>query len=142
MDKLKRVFFTFSTVNTCVIAGVSIYLYIFNRDVQLNMSIFLQIMLVSFTTSLGIFLYPNRQICKKELIFRVLLHYVYVNLIVLGCGLWFEWYDVNNIFAIIGILTLTFLVFLTVSLISWKKAEQFAELVNQKLKEYQDDKEE
>lgn len=141
MEKIKQLFFTFTTVTTCTVAGAAIYLGLFHRGANIGTDILIQILFVSLATSLGVFLYPDREICKKEILARTLIHYVYVNIIVLGCGLWFDWYRIDNMAMIIGMLLLIAAIFLIVSLLCWKKAEREIALINKKLKEYQDERE-
>lgn len=140
MERLKQLFFTFSAVTTCTVAGTAIYLNIFYQGVSLGSEILIQILFVSLTTSLGICLYPHREVCKKEIIVRTLIHYIYVNVIVLVCGLWFEWYSIDNMAMILGMLVLIAAVFGIVSFICWRKSEKDAALINEKLREYQNEK--
>lgn len=140
MKRLKDLFFTFANVTTYVVAGTAIYISIFQHDADLGADILLQILFVSFTTSLGIFLYPQREVCKKEIILRIFIHYIYVNVIVLWCGLWFGWYDINSMAMIMGMLATIAIVFGSVSFVCWKKAEKESLLINERLKEYQGEK--
>ena len=71
-----------------------------------------------------------------------MLHYLIVNVIVVVCGLWFEWFYLDNLPQMIGILIVIALVFLVVSIVSWKQAMEMADLMNARLAEYQRKKEE
>jgi len=66
------------------------------------------------------------------------LHYLLVNVIVVVCGLWFEWFHLDNLPQMIGILIVIALVFSVVSAVSWKQALEMADLMNARLTEYQE----
>ncbi|HKM34587.1 MAG TPA: DUF3021 family protein [Lachnospiraceae bacterium] len=141
MKRLRKLFFTFATVTTCTVAGAAIFVNIFQQGVYLGSEILIQILFVSLATSLGSCFYPAREVCKKEIMVCILLHYIYVNVIVLVCGLWFDWYDIDNIAMILGMLVIIAAIFGTVSFICWKKSEKDTALINEKLKEFQGGKE-
>ncbi len=140
MRRIKDLYDTFINTTTCMVAGSAIYINIFHYQEDLGSEILLQLLFVSLATSLGIYLYPERAISKKEIMIRTLIHYIYVNIVVFGCGLWFEWYQINSMAMIIGLFVTILTVFSIVSFICWKKAEKFAIIINQKLKEYQMEK--
>ena len=134
MKKLREVLRCFVYVTSCVILATAIYIGIFYRE---SMEILWQILLVSFLCSLGILFYPDRAMSKREAILRILLHYVEVNTVVLGCGVWFEWFDIRNPWMLMGMLILITIVFIVVSWLQWKRESRLAALLNTRLEEYQ-----
>lgn len=141
MARIKIWFDVFTKVVTCVTFGVAIYCMIFFPQVRFGVEMFWQMLLVSFLTSAGTLLYTD-DIRQKNMKIMCVIHYVIVNIIVIGCGLWFEWFYIDNLPQMVGIVVMVALVFLTVAAVSWKKALLMADLMNQRLTEYQEKQEE
>ena len=137
MKKLREVLSCFAYVTSCVILATAIYIGIFYRDSMGDYVILWQILLVSFLCSLGILLYPDRAMSKREATLRTLLHYVEVNAVVLGCGVWFGWFDIRDPLMLIGMLILIAIIFIGVSWLQWKRESRLAALLNARLEEYQ-----
>ena len=79
---------------------------------------------------------------KDSMKVRCVIHYLIVNLIVIGCGIWFGWFQPDNLAQVIGILILVAVIFSVVSFLLWRKAAQEARLMNLRLAEYQEKSEE
>ena len=141
MKKIKDIFYTFVCVTTCVVFATALYTSIFWPGVALDSSILWKILMVSFLCSLGILVYPEREVGKHLMLCIILLHYVWVNIVVLGCGLWFEWFLSDNLWQVLGMVLLIAVIFAIVSLVCWKRGKQMAALMNTKLKEYQNGRE-
>ncbi|MDE7232283.1 MAG: DUF3021 family protein, partial [Lachnospiraceae bacterium] len=71
------------------------------------------------------------------ILFRYILHYIYTNAVVLGCGIWFEWFYADNPAMVLGMVVVIAMVFLLVSVIVWNKNKKMAALMNERLKGYQ-----
>ncbi len=141
MERLKLLFDVFTKVVTCVTVGAAVYCMVFFSQITFGVEMLWQILLVSFLTSVGTLLYTD-SISQKKMKVMCVLHYMIVNVIVVVCGLWFEWFHLDNLPQMIGILIVIALVFLVVSVVSWKQAMQMADLMNARLLEYQEKKEE
>ena len=139
MARLKVFFDVFTKVTTCVVLGVGIYCLIFFPEVNFGADIMWQILLVSFLTSAGTLMYTD-EITKNSMKVRCVIHYLLVNIIVVSCGIWFKWFYPDNLPQVIGMLILIAIIFLVVSVVSWKKVLKEADLMNQRLMEYQANK--
>lgn len=137
MKKIADMFNTFVYVVTAVVFGSAVYITIFWGESTLGVKLLWQILLVSFLCSLGTLMYPEKQTGKKVLWLLRALHYVLVNAVVLGCGIWFEWFYADNLLMVLGMLLLIAVIFVTASYILWKRASHAAELMNERLKIYQ-----
>lgn len=137
MERIKIWFDVFTKVVTCVTFGVIIYCMIFFPQISFGVEMLWQMLLVSFLTSAGVLLYTD-DIGQKSMKIMCVIHYIAVNIIVVSCGLLFEWFYWDNLPQMIGILVVIALVFLTVSVVSWRKAMQMAELMNGRLVAYQE----
>ena len=139
MARIKVFFDVFTKVTTCVVFAVAIYCRIFSPGLNFKEDMLWQILLVSLLTSAGTLMY-NDDIKKNSMKVRCIIHYLMVNVIVVGCGIWFEWFYADNLAQVIGMLILIAIIFTVVSVVSWRKVEKEAELMNQRLAEYQDER--
>ena len=137
-NKIKNLFLCFAFVTTAVTFVTAVYITMFWGPVSLTVDILWQILFVSFLCSLGILLYPNRECSPKAALLITALHYVLVNVVVLGCGLWFEWFYIDNLPMVSGMLFIIALVFVLVSAAMWSRDRRIAASINEKLKKYQD----
>lgn len=137
MKKLKDLLFVFVCVTTCVLFVSAVYITIFWPQTTLGVEILWQILIVSFLSSLGIYIYPDREVSKRTEILLTIVHYIETNVLVLACGFWFEWFYVDNLGMVIGMVIVIALVFLTVSVAVQLRAKQLAALMNERLAEYQ-----
>lgn len=137
MKKLKDLFFIFVCVTTCVVFVAALYITIFWPQTSLGVEILWQILLISFLTSLGVYFYPEEEISAKSTLFRYILHYIYSNIVVLGCGIWFGWFYADHFWMVLGMVIAIAFVFFLVSVVEWNKEKKMAALMNEQLKEYQ-----
>lgn len=141
MARLKMFFEVFTTVTTCVVFGVAVYCGIFFPGINFGTEMMWQSLLVSLLTSAGAFMYTD-ELSKKSTKIRCAIHYLMVNVIVVVCGIWFDWFNLDDLAQVLGMLVLIAIIFLIVSVVSWKKVMKEADLMNMKLAEYQERKDE
>ena len=137
MKKLENLLFAFVCVTTCVVFGTAVSITIFRPKATLGVEILWQILSVSFLTSLGVCFYPKEEVSSKYTLVCRILHYIYVNAVVLGCGIWFGWFYADNLAMVLVMLIFIALVFILVSAIIWNRAKRMAILMNERLKGYQ-----
>lgn len=140
MARLKVLLDVFTKVTTCILIGAAAYCSFFFYDGMFSRHLLWEILLVSFLTSLGVLFYTD-DINKKKMKIICILHYLFNNLVVVGCGLWFGWIDAENPFQIIGMVVLVAVIFSVVSVLSWKKEAKEADLMNERLMQYQEKRE-
>lgn len=141
MARLKTFLDVFTTVTTCTVIGVGVYCGIFFPGIHFGIEMMWEILLVALLTSAGTLMYKD-ELSKKSTKIRCVIHYLMVNVIVVVCGIWFNWFHTDDLAQVIGMLILIAVIFLIVSVVSWKKVMKEADLMNQKLAEYQGHKEE
>ena len=71
------------------------------------------------------------------MVLLVALHYVEVNVAVLGFGFYFGWFSIQYLPHVIGMLVLINVLFLVVSTVEWKRGKKIALQMNRRLAEYQ-----
>lgn len=136
LHKLKMIMYTFVCVTTCVVFGTAVYIELFADNPVLNVDILWQILLVSLLCSVCTAIYQN-DMSGRMMKLLVLVHYVAINIVVLGCGIWFGWFRPESISQVIGMLLLIGLIFLIVSAVMWRIEKQVAVQMNERLREYQ-----
>ena len=137
MTRLKVFLDVFTKVTTCILLGAAAYCSFFFYDGMFSRHLLWELLLVSFLTSLGVLFYTD-DLNKKSMRLVCILHYLFNNVVVVGCGLWFGWIDAKNPLQIIGMVVLVAVIFSVVSVLSWKKAASEAEQMNERLVKYQE----
>lgn len=139
MKKLKDLFFVFVCVTTCVVFVTAVYITIFwPQTTTLKTEILWQILGVSFLSSLGIYIYPERELSGKMTLLLNILHYMETNAVVLGCGIWFGWFYADNLPMVLGMIIAIAFVFGLVYAVVWNRNKRMAALMNERLKEYRE----
>ncbi|MBA4687822.1 DUF3021 family protein [Candidatus Galacturonibacter soehngenii] len=142
MGKIKSIINTFSYITTCVIIGTAIYIKVFWQNTQLTVDILWQILSVSLLCSLGNVLYfdnhkeLDEKSLKKRFLIRIIVHYLYINCIVIGFGLIYEWFYLDRIDMMVSIFIMILFIFILIWFTNFLRDKELAEQLNEKLKEY------
>lgn len=138
MRKIRFLMRIFSMVTTGVVFAVAVFTTVINPTETVDSELFWQIPLVSALCTMASLIYPwDREMGKRELIAKVLIHYILVNAVVLGSGAFFNWYNPSQ-FRNIGTMVLVIaIIFGVVSAISWRRSAADAARMNEKLEKYQ-----
>lgn len=131
---------TFTMVTTCVIIAVAMFTTVIFPTDAIPPALLWQVPAVSLLCTLGCLLYPDRSMSRTERWIRILVHYLYINVIVLVAGVFFEWYHVSSWQSVLSMVASVTIVFAVVSAFSWRKASGDAKRMNEKLQEYQQEK--
>ncbi len=134
MGKLKLFTEMFASITTCVAFATAIFTTFLFPVEEVPSSILWQIMATSFLCAASSMIYSRE---RKPVGFLLFFHYLCINVIVLGAGYFFEWYDVGQISNVIAMVILIAVIYAIVSLIFWKKGVKDAEQMNRRLQEYQ-----
>lgn len=138
LNKIKEMLYTFSYVMTGVIFATAIFITVFHPELHFSVTLLWQIIGTSAACVFGNLLYPkNVELPKKQLIIRIILHYLYVNLVVFVCGYCFDWFNIENIKMVLAMALLIAVIFIIVSAVLWSGDKKTSELLNKRLKEYQ-----
>lgn len=138
MKKIKFLFRVFSTVTVCVVAEVALFATVVNPVDSINPATLWQILAVSWLCTMGSLIYPwKRTPGKTEMGIRMILHYLFVNVVVLGAGLWFGWYNPQKIWSVLSMEIGITVIFASVTAIEMAKSFREAKRMNARLKEYQ-----
>lgn len=136
--RIRETLMTFCMVTTGSVFVCAAYVNVFwPGDPQINVGVLWQIPTIAFVCSLGNFFHSYREDSRRRAACNMILHYLYINVVVLGGGYQFGWIERGNIFMpavmTVGIL----LVFIAVSAVVWSWHKRESETLNRKLQEYQ-----
>jgi hypothetical protein len=127
----------FSMVLTGVVIAVAVFITVINPTDTVTSALFWQMPLVSAVCTLISLIYPwDREMGKTELIIKTVIHYILVNVIVLGSGALFYWYNPSQFRNIAAMVLAIAVIFGGINAFSWKRASSVAARLNEKLEEY------
>lgn len=139
-DKIKEMLYTFSYVTTGVLFATALFITIFYRDESLSVPLLWEILITSFLCVFGNLIHTKQVCSKRQSMFRLILHYLYVNMVVFGCAGLFQWFNMKDI-KMVGFMILCIaVIFLAVSWVVWHNGKKVSDLLNKQLEEYQDKK--
>lgn len=138
MRILRSLLHIFSIVMTGVVLTVTVFITIINPTATVESALLWQMILVSGLCTLTSLIYPwNREMGKVEAIVKTIIQYVLVNVIVLGSGILFNWYNPSQFHSIAVMVLSIAIIFGIVTTRSWKRASVEAARMNERLEEYQ-----
>jgi hypothetical protein len=135
MELLKEMFTVFTRIATLTLIGSATFISIFWENAELSVIILWEILAVSVLCSLVTLLWRKEAKTKRQLLMRSIISYLYVNVVVMGCGYLFEWYYWEQIPMVLGMLLLILLITLAVSFIPYHKDKNLADKMNEKLQQ-------
>ena len=135
METLKKLFVTFVSVIAGTTISTASFLSIFGRDVQFSVVLLWQIIGMSVVCTFGNVMYLSKhEISKNQMKLRLIIHYLYINMIVIGGAFLFGWLEPGYIPQLIVILTLIAVVYLGVTILGNQMEEKTAENMNKLLR--------
>lgn len=140
--KIKEILNTFAYVTTGVVFATAIFISIFWKKTELSVSILWEILSVSLLCSLGNLFYYSKNmeymeaLTKQQLAFRTILHYLYINVVVIGSGFIFEWYYWYRADMMGAMIVIILIIFVSIWFINLHRDKKLAMQLNEKLKEY------
>lgn len=138
MKRLRFLFQIYAMVMTSVTFAVAVFTTIISPAEMIETKLLWQMILVSGLCTLTSLIYPwNREMGKVEMIVKTVIHYILINVIVLGSGALFYWYDPTQIYSIMTMVFTIAVIFGSITAGSWKKAALDAARMNERLEEYQ-----
>ncbi len=136
---LKETLKYFFVITVLILIAATVYISVFYGPEASVQVVFLwQILLVSFLSSLSWLMFytrKNRMLGRKEYWLRWGLCYVYVNVVNLGFGIWFGWFELSSLPMVVGMLLCILIVYLTVAVAVYLVDTRTTQEINQKLQE-------
>lgn len=133
------------TIKTCayVVLGVEIavavFISVFYPGASLSVALLWQILACSIICALGnIMWWTDKQLSRMEILIRIFLHYLYINVVVFGSALVFDWINYDSIAMVISMFFMILVIFIVVFLESRYHDKKMSDLMNKRLKAYQE----
>lgn len=137
-NRIKEFVRTYAYVVLGVVISTSTFITIFYPDISLSVALLWQILACSFVCTLGnILWWTTRRLGKTEIIIRIVIHYLYINFVVFGSAILFDWIDFGNSIMIISMFVMVLIVFIAVFFSIWYYSKRISEMMNRGLKAYQ-----
>ena len=145
LKRLEMMASLFVKIATGILFVTAVYISVFygwNQEIQVE--ILWQILVLAAICTLGSVLLPvegKKEVSKSSMLIRVILYFIYINIVVLFFGNIFEWFMFSNRKQLLGMIAAIVFVFLAVMAFSYWIGYKEAERINQKLKEREYSKE-
>lgn len=137
-NRIKEFVRTYAYVVLGVIISTATFITIFYPGISLSVALLWQILACSFVCTLGnILWWMTRRLSKTEVIIRIAIHYLYINVVVFGSAILFNWIDYDNPVMIISMFVMVLVVFVVVFLATWYYGKRISDMMNRGLKAYQ-----
>lgn len=135
MERIKKIIQTFFYVLSGSIISTAVFMTIFLRDLYFSVDVIWQVIIMAAVTSLGPLIYSSRrEISKKQMRLRHIIHYTYINVVVLGCAIMWQWVNIHRISQIITMVLLVGGVYFSVTTVMFSSEKRIAERINQRLR--------
>ncbi|MGB8451996.1 MAG: DUF3021 family protein [Anaerocolumna sp.] len=122
--------------------GVTIFITLFSRDSKFSYVFFLQIIAIAAACASGNFIFWSRkELSKKQMKIRSVVHYLYDSLAVIGGALICKWIEPGQTGYIIFLFGLYTTVYIFITTTMFKNDKKIAEDLNKKLRKYNVDEE-
>lgn len=135
-EYIKNTLYAFCFINTGSMLGSALFISIFyGGQIKYN-NLLWQIASVSLLIAIiNTILFSKDQLNKKEFVVRGILHYILINVVIIGGGYIFEWTN-NSINQIIGLILVILCVYTFIFLVTYRSDKDAAEKLNEKISKY------
>jgi hypothetical protein len=137
MHKFRSLFDLWMKISVLVFFFSGIYIAVFfGTDTRIPLSYIFSVFATSALCALGTLILPDAKLhlSRKENNLRILLHFLYLNLVIFGCGYFLGWYDIHNIAMVLTMELIIIAVYISVLLLNYQNDARTADELNQKLK--------
>lgn len=142
LSHLKNIFMQFVYIIAGNTIGVTLYIFMVSGTKTISTAILWQIILVAAICALGyLILIVPHEISKKFLIVRQIIHYLYINTIILGSARLFDWMNLNSLGILLSMILIIAIIYISMITIIFLQDSQTADRVNKKLRAFRSEDE-
>lgn len=135
MKTLKKIIQIFFYVLAGSIICTAIFMTIFLPKLYFTVEVIWQVILVSAIASCGsLIFYSRHEISKKQMMLRFIIHYIYINTVVLGGAFLLEWVNARSMPQVITMVLLIAVVYFSITTSTFNDEKKMADNINQKLR--------
>jgi len=122
--------------------GSAIYTGLFSRDATMSFALLWQIIALAAVCALGnLFFYAKNELSKQRIIIRYILHYFYINAVILVGGNFFDWVDLKFSFDIFILWLIILCNYSLIIFFMFHMDSKLAEDMNRRLRKYRKEEE-
>lgn len=134
MDTMKKIIQTFAYTVAGITISTALFITIFLPKIALDVMLMWQIIVMSAICAMGNLIYHTRKaLSKKQMIVRIICHYLYINFIVFGGALLWEWLTPGLIPEFLVMLLLVAVVYAIITIVCFHQEEKTAKNLNRQL---------
>lgn len=143
MDLVKRIINTFAYIMTGISFSTAIFITVFIPKLKFDISLIWEIVAMSAVCALGnMIYYYKRDLTKKQMKLRIIIHYLYINAVVFGGSFLWEWLTPGLIPEFLVMLLLVTVVYVIITVVTIRQEVKIAENLNRRLRKQYPIKEE
>lgn len=135
MQTIKNIIQTFCYVMAGATINTAIFITVFNRDLSLTVDILWQIIVLAAICSLGnLIYYYQRDLSKRQMKIRIVCHYIYINIVMIGGGFLCDWLSIDYLPEIAVMFVMVAAVYIIIMTVNFHQEEKIAENLNRQLR--------
>lgn len=143
IEKMKLLLDIFGKITAGVLMATAAYITIFlGAEAKISAMILWQVLIVSAVCSVPILFFAadnGKELSKRGMFVRQLLYFLFVNVVVLGLGRRFEWFEFRNLGMVAVMEALIIAVYALVNLVSYLSERSVAQDMNERLRKMRGD---
>lgn len=138
-EKMKLLLDIFGKITAGVLMAAAAYITIFwGTEAKISAMILWQVLIVSVVCSVPVLLFAadnGKELSKRGMFVRQLLYFLFVNVVVLGLGSLFDWFEFRNVSMVLVMEAMIIAVYALVNVVSYLSDRAAAQNMNEKLQE-------
>lgn len=142
-NRMKETIRTYAYIVLGVEIAVAAFISIFYPGISLTVVLLWQVLASSLACVFGnLIWWTSKQLNKTGVAIRILLHYLYINVVVFGSAYLFDWIEFHNIIMVLSMFLMILIIFVLIFLATWCYSKKISEMMNRGLEAYQEREEE
>ena len=142
-EKMKLLLDIFGKITAGVLMAAAAYITIFwGTEAKISAMILWQVLIVSAVCSVPVLLFAadnGKELSKRGMFVRQLLYFLFVNVVVLGLGSLFDWFEFRDVSMVFVMEVMIIVVYALVNLVSYLSERSVAQDMNEKLRKMRGD---
>ncbi len=138
-EKMKLLLDIFGKITAGVLMAAAAYITIFwGTEAKISAMLLWQVLIVSAVCSVPVLLFAadnGKELSKRGMFVRQLLYFLFVNVVVLGLGSLFDWFEFRNVSMVLVMEAMIIAVYALVNVVSYLSDRAAAQNMNEKLQE-------
>lgn len=141
LTRLKEMLLEFILITTGITFAATTFCTIFCQDVQFGIGFLWQIIALSFFCTLpGLVFFTKKELTKKQMLTRKLIHVCLLFIILIFFAYHWKWIDVGSIIQLVVFVIIIPVVYSMVWYFTYQRDKKVANMLNEKLATYKQNK--